>query len=173
MKTRLFAEREATLKTREPQINQRSNITGGTVDGAARISIITLGVADLELSRRFYERLGWRRSMLSAEGIVFFQAGGMALALFPRNELAKDVNTSAVGQGFSGITLAHTMRSRQEVDSVLAEAVTAGAKLSKSAQDVFWGGYSGYFSDPDGFLWEVAWNPHFPIADDGSIQIPD
>ncbi len=138
-----------------------------------RISIITLGVADLERSRRFYERLGWRRSMSKAEGIVFFQAGGMALALFPRNELAKDASIPADGQGFSGITLAHNARSRQEVDSVLAEAVVAGAKLLKPAQDVFWGGYSGYFSDPDGFLWEVAWNPHFPIGDDGGIHIPD
>jgi uncharacterized protein len=138
-----------------------------------RISIITLGVADLVRSREFYERLGWRRSMSNAEGIVFFQAGGMALALFPRNELAKDANIPADGQGFSGITVAHNARSRQEVDSVLAEAMIAGAKLLKPAQDVFWGGYSGYFSDPDGFLWEVAWNPHFPISDDGSIQIPD
>jgi uncharacterized protein len=138
-----------------------------------RISIVTLGVADLERSRRFYERLGWRRSMSKAEGIVFFQSGGMALALFPRNELAKDANIPADGEGFGGITLAYNARSRQEVDSVLAAAVNAGAKLLKPAQDVFWGGYSGYFSDPDGFLWEVAWNPHFPIADDGSTRIPD
>ncbi len=138
-----------------------------------RISIVTLGVGDLERSRRFYERLGWRRSMSKAEGIVFFQAGGLALALFPRNELAKDANIPADGDGFSGITLAHNARSRQEVDSVLAEAVIAGAKLLKPSQDVFWGGYSGYFSDPDGFLWEVTWNPHFPIASDGSIRIPD
>jgi predicted lactoylglutathione lyase len=138
-----------------------------------RVSIITLGVADLTRSREFYERLGWRRSMANAEGVVFFQAGGMALALFPRQELAKDANVPAEGQGFSGISLAYNARSREEVDSVLAEAKTAGAKLLKPGQEALWGGYSGYFSDPDGFLWEVAWNPSFPIAQDGSIQIPD
>ena len=138
-----------------------------------RISIITLGVSDLERSKEFYERLGWRRTMRKAEGIAFFQAGGMALALFPRSELAKDANIAAEGHGFCGITLAQNMRTREEVDSLLAEAVAAGAKILKPAQEVFWGGYSGYFSDPDGFLWEVAWNPHFPIAADGSIQIPE
>jgi uncharacterized protein len=138
-----------------------------------RISIITLGVSELERSKEFYERLGWRRTMKKAEGIAFFQAGGMALALFPRSELAKDANIAAEGHGFCGITLAQNMRTREEVDSLLAEAVAAGAKILKPAQDVFWGGYSGYFSDPDGFLWEVAWNPHFPIAADGSIQIPE
>jgi catechol 2,3-dioxygenase-like lactoylglutathione lyase family enzyme len=138
-----------------------------------RISIITLGVADLNRSREFYERLGWRKSMAKAEGVVFFQAGGMALALFPRHELAKDANITANGQGFSGIALAYNARKREEVDSVLSEAKAAGATLVKPAQEAFWGGYSGYFSDPDRFLWEVAWNPSFPMAADGSIQIPD
>ncbi len=138
-----------------------------------RVSIVTLGVANLNRSREFYERLGWRRSMAKAEGIVFFQAGGMAIALFPREELAKDANIAPEGRGFSGIALAYNARSREEVDSVLAEAEAAGAKLLKPAQEAFWGGYSGYFSDPDGFLWEVAWNPFFPIAQDGSIRIPD
>jgi catechol 2,3-dioxygenase-like lactoylglutathione lyase family enzyme len=138
-----------------------------------RISIITLGVADLNRSREFYERLGWRKSMAAAEGIVFFQVGGMALALYPRHELAQDANTAAEGNGFGGITLAHNVRKRQDVDAVLAEAVTAGAKLVKPAVDAVWGGYSGYFADPDGFLWEVAWNPHFGMTADGSIQVPD
>ena len=138
-----------------------------------RVSIITLGVADLTRSREFYERLGWRRSMAKAEGVVFFQAGGMALALFPRHELAKDANIATEGHGFSGISLAYNARNRQEVDAVLAEAKAAGAKLLKPAQEAFWGGYSGYFSDPDGFLWEVAWNPSFPMASDGAIRIPD
>jgi uncharacterized protein len=138
-----------------------------------RISIITLGVADLDRSREFYERLGWRRSMAENEGIVFFQVGGMALALYPREELAKDANVAPDGQGFNGVTLAYNARTRPEVDSVLAEAKAAGADIIKPAQEVFWGGYSGYFADPDGFLWEVAWNPFFPIAEDGSIQIPD
>jgi catechol 2,3-dioxygenase-like lactoylglutathione lyase family enzyme len=138
-----------------------------------RVSIITLGVADLDRSREFYERLGWRRSMAKAEGIVFFQAGGVALALFPRNELAKDANSAPDGEGFRGLSLAYNVRDRMEVDSVLKDAVAAGATLLKPGQEVFWGGYSGYFSDPDGFLWEVAWNPFFPIAEDGSIRIPD
>jgi uncharacterized protein len=138
-----------------------------------RLSLITLGVVDLNRSREFYERLGWRRAMANTEGIVFFQTGGMALALYPRIELAKDAKIPPDGQGFSGITLAYNTRSRQEVDSVLAAAQTAGAKLQKPAEEAFWGGYSGYFSDLDGFLWEVAWNPTFPILEDGSIRIPD
>jgi predicted lactoylglutathione lyase len=138
-----------------------------------RVSLITLGVADLERSRKFYERLGWRRSMASAEGVVFFQAGGMALALFPRDELAKDANVAPDGHGFRGMSLAYNARDREEVDSVLAEAEAAGAKVLKHAQNAFWGGYSGYFSDLDGFLWEVAWNPSFQITEDGSVIIPD
>ena len=137
-----------------------------------RVSLVTLGVADLKRSREFYERLGWRRSMAKAEGVVFFQAGGMALALFPRQELAKDANVTPQGDGFRAISLAYNARNRAEVNSVLEEAEAAGAKLVKPAQDAFWGGYSGYFSDPDGFLWEVAWNPSFAMAEDGSIRIP-
>jgi len=138
-----------------------------------RVSLVTLGVADLKRSREFYERLGWRRSMAKAEGVVFFQAGGMALALFPRQELAKDANVTPPGDGFRAISLAYNARHRAEVNSVLEEAEAAGAKLVKPAQDAFWGGYSGYFSDPDGFLWEVAWNPSFAMAEDGSIRIPE
>lgn len=136
-----------------------------------RLSIVTLGVADLARSREFYERLGWQKSKASNEAIVFFQAGAMGLALYPRRELAKDANVSAEGGGFTGFSLAYNARSREEVDSVLAEAVNAGAKLLKPAQEAFWGGYSGYFADPDDFLWEVAWNPFFPIAENGAIQI--
>jgi len=138
-----------------------------------RVSIVTLGVASLDRSRQFYERLGWRRAMRKAEGIVFFQAGCMALALYPRRELAKDAQLSPEGTGFCGLALAYNARSCQEVDKVLAEAQAAGALLLKPAQEAFWGGYSGYFSDPDGFPWEVAWNPGFPIAADGSIRLPD
>lgn len=138
-----------------------------------RLSIITLGVADLKRSREFYERLGWRRAMTKSEGIVFFQAGGMALALYPREELAKDANVAAGGDGFRAISLAYNTRNREEVDAVLEEAQAAGARIAKPAQEAFWGGYSGYFSDPDGFLWEVAWNPFFPVAEDGSIRIPE
>jgi predicted lactoylglutathione lyase len=138
-----------------------------------RVSIVTLGVADLKRSSEFYERLGWCRSMANAEGVVFFQAGGMALALYPRHELAKDANVAPDGHGFSRISLAYNTRNRAEVDSVLKDAAAAGATILKPAQEAFWGGYSGYFSDPDGFLWEVAWNPSFLMAEDGSIRIPD
>jgi len=138
-----------------------------------RISIITLGVADLKRSGAFFERMGWRRSAVKTDGILFFQTGGMALALYPRHELANDANVAADGHGFNGVTLAYNTRSREEVDSVVQEAATAGARILKPAQEAFWGGYSGYFSDPDGFLWEVAWNPFFPIAGDGRIRIPD
>ena len=138
-----------------------------------RISLVTLGVTDLERSRVFYERLGWKRSLRKAEGVVFFQVGGMVLALWPRTELAQDANLSAEGHGFRGISLAHNVRNREEVDSVLAEAQAAGATLLKPPQEAFWGGYYGYFADPDGIPWEVAWNPSFPMAEDGSIRIPD
>jgi predicted lactoylglutathione lyase len=138
-----------------------------------RVSLITLGVANLERSWEFYERLGWRRSMAKAEGVVFFQTGGMALALYSRRDLAKDANIADDGRGFGGIALAYNARSREDVDAVLAEVEAAGAKILKPAQTAFWGGYSGYFSDPDGFPWEVAWNPSFVMAADGSIKIPD
>jgi len=138
-----------------------------------RVSIITLGVADLERSRAFYERLGWRRAMAQSDGIVFFQAGGMAVALYPRDALAKDANIASDGHGFSGVTLAYNTRARAEVDAILEAAAAAGARIVKPAEEAFWGGYSGYFSDPDGFLWEVAWNPFFAIAEDGSIRIPE
>jgi uncharacterized protein len=138
-----------------------------------RISIVTLGVSNLERSREFYEHLGWRRSMKKADGVVFFQTGGMALALYPRLELAKDANVVPDDNGFAGIAIAYNARSREEVDAVLREAKAVGAKILKPAREAFWGGYSGYFADPDNFPWEVAWNPFFPIAEDGSIRLPD
>jgi catechol 2,3-dioxygenase-like lactoylglutathione lyase family enzyme len=138
-----------------------------------RISIVTLGVADLARSRRFYESLGWRASRSSSAGIAFFQAGGMMLALYPRADLAKDANIATEGQGFPGFSISYNARTRNEVDAVLAEAEVAGAKILKPAQEAFWGGYSGYFADPDNFAWEVAWNPSFPIAEDGSIHLAE
>ena len=138
-----------------------------------RVSIITLGVGDLERSKSFYERLGWRRGMTKSEGIAFFQAGGIALALFPREELARDANITDDGRGFRGFSLAYNTRQREEVDAVIAEAEAAGATVLKPAEEAFWGGYSGYFADPDGFVWEVAWNPFFEIAEDGGIRIPE
>ena len=136
-----------------------------------RLSLVTLGVADLERSRRFYEDgLGWRRGNAHAE-VVFFQLGGMILGLFSRDGLAADAGVPSAGSGFSGIALDYNARTRAEVDAVLAEAEAAGARILKPAKDAFWGGYSGYFADPDGHLWEVAWNPDWTILDDGSIRL--
>jgi catechol 2,3-dioxygenase-like lactoylglutathione lyase family enzyme len=137
-----------------------------------RLSIVTLGVADLDRSRAFYERLGWRRAMPNAEGVAFFQLGGIALALYPRAALAKDAGIAADGNGLSRVSLAQNVRTAEEVDAVLAEALAAGARLLQPAQKVFWGGYSGHFADPDGFPWEVAWNPAFALAADGRITLP-
>jgi uncharacterized protein len=135
-----------------------------------RLSLVTLGVADLDRSRRFYAALGWRRHGAHAE-VVFFQAGGMVLALWSREALAADAKVPAEGTGFRGIALAYNTRTRAEVDAVLDEAKTAGATIPKPAEDAFWGGYSGYFADPDGHLWEVAWNPEWKMAADGSIRL--
>jgi uncharacterized protein len=137
------------------------------------ISIVTLGVADLDRGREFYQRLGWKPAVRAAEGVVFFQVGGLALALWPAKDLAADVGVAATGGGFRGVSLAHNVRSRDEVNAVLAEAEAAGGTIHKIGQDTFYGGYAGYFADPDGFLWEVAWNPGFPMAADGGIQLPD
>jgi predicted lactoylglutathione lyase len=138
-----------------------------------RISLVTLGVSDLQQSRAFYEALGWKSAMRQAEGVVFFQAGGVALSLYPLSDLAADAGVAADCNAVRRIALAYNTRSREEVDRVLAEAEAAGAAIPKKAADAFWGGYSGYFADPDGFLWEVAWNPMFSIAADGSIRLPD
>ena len=125
-----------------------------------RISLITLGVADLPTSRAFYERLGFAARPESTEDIAFMNmANGLVLALFPREKLAEDAHVDSTGSGFRGFTLAHNVTSPEAVDAVLAEAVAAGTTLQKPGQQVFWGGYSGYFADPDGFLWEVAYNP--------------
>ena len=129
-----------------------------------RISIITLSVNDLPRSVAFYrDGLGLTLFDENTESIAFFRNRGTWLALYPREALAADIGISAEGSGFSGVTLAHNLRSREEVDALLDVAVSAGAILVKPAQDTFWGGYSGYFSDPDGYLWEIAWNPHFWI----------
>lgn len=129
-----------------------------------RISIITLGVSDLARSTEFYrDGLGLPLREGSGEAISFFETTGTWLALYPRDELAADATVPAEGSGFRGFTLAHNLRSKEEVDALLKQAEEAGAEIVKPAQDVFWGGYSGYFADPDGYLWEVAWNPHFRI----------
>ncbi|MDE2842331.1 MAG: VOC family protein [Chloroflexota bacterium] len=129
-----------------------------------RISIVTLGVSDLPRSVAFYrDGLGLTLYDENTESIAFFQNKGTWLALYPLDALAADVGIPTEGSGFSGVTLAHNLRSKEEVDELLEVAVAAGATLVKPAQDTFWGGYSGYFSDPDGYLWEIAWNPFFWI----------
>jgi catechol 2,3-dioxygenase-like lactoylglutathione lyase family enzyme len=138
-----------------------------------RITILTVGVDDLERSTVFFERLGWRRSVRQAQGVSFFQCGSVAFSLFPRSELAKDAGISPKGEGFGGFAIAYNTRSKGDVDAVLAEAKLAGADVVRPAQEAFWGGYSGYFRDLDGHLWEVAWNPSFPIDDSGAVRLPD
>ena len=138
-----------------------------------RISIITLGVANLEHSYRFYkEGLGLPTTRSPESGIIFFQTHGVTLALYPFQDLADDIGPDWTGprSKFSGITLAHNVRERSEVDEVLATVVAAGAQIVKPAGDTFWGGYSGYFTDPDGYLWEVAWGA-FDFNDDGSLRV--
>lgn len=136
-----------------------------------RLSMVTLGVADLERSRHFYEALGWKRGDDGNTPIVFFQLNGFILGLWSRTALADEAGLALSERGFGGIALAYNVRSKEEVDKVLAEAERAGARLLRAADDTFWGGYSGYFADPDGHPWEVAWNPYWPIADDGSVRL--
>ena len=136
------------------------------------LHLITLGVGDLETSRKFYtEILGWNPSAASNESVAFFQAGGVVLALFSRNSLAEDALTSPQGSGFSGITLAHNARSESEVDEVISDLRSKGVTIAKEPQKVFWGGYSSYFVDPDGYLWEVAYNPFFPFDESGNLKL--
>lgn len=138
-----------------------------------RISIITLGVEDLDRSIAFYrDGLGFPTTYKPDGGIAFFQTGGVCLALYPLSELANDVSESFAAErsAFSGITLAHNVRTKEEVDEVLTLAANSGAKIEKPAQDTFWGGYSGYFSDSDAYLWEVAWGA-FEFNDNGSLVI--
>jgi catechol 2,3-dioxygenase-like lactoylglutathione lyase family enzyme len=138
-----------------------------------RISFITLGVADFQRSLKFYQDgLGFPLSSASKDDIAFFKTGGAVLALYPRDKLAEDAQVPAPGSGFRGVTLAHNVRRREEVSEVLALAAAAGGTITKPAQDVFWGGHSGYFTDPDGHLWEVVWNPFFPFADEGTVVVP-
>ena len=135
-----------------------------------RVSVITLGVADLQRAKRFYTALGWHTSTDPSSDVVFFQAGGNVVALWGRRQLAED---SAVedAPGWGGVTLAHNVRSAEEVDRVIDEARAAGATIGREGAETFWGGYSGVFIDPDGHPWEVAHNPHWTVADDGSVAL--
>jgi catechol 2,3-dioxygenase-like lactoylglutathione lyase family enzyme len=136
-----------------------------------RVSLVTLGVADVDRAREFYERLGWQVG-LAVEDTVFFQVGGMILSLWGRDQLAADSGVTDTG-GWGGVALAHNVRSNEEVDRVIEEARAAGGRITREPGETFYGGYSGVFLDPDGHPWEVAVNAGFPLAADGSISLPE
>ena len=136
------------------------------------LSLLTFGVSDLARSRPFYEALGWRASAASQPEIVFFQLNGFALALFARADLAEDAGVEDRRTGFSGVTLACNVRSPIEVDETFRAAIAAGAEAVKIPHATDWGGYSGYIADPDYHLWEIAWNPHFPLDLAGNLHLP-
>jgi catechol 2,3-dioxygenase-like lactoylglutathione lyase family enzyme len=137
-----------------------------------RVSLVTLGVRDLAAARAFYERLGWKESPPSNRDVAFFQCGGMVFALWGRDELAKDAGVERPGKDFANISLAHNVRTKADVDATLEQAKRAGATILKPGAEALWGGYTGYFADPDGFAWEIAWNPGFEILPDGDIKLP-
>lgn len=139
-----------------------------------RLSVVTLGVFDLAESTRFYrDVLGWEPAGIGGGDVVFFQLNGFILGLYPATALAADAGVEELSTvGISRVALAYNVREREEVDRVLGSVAAAGARVVKDAEDAFWGGRSGYFVDPEGMLWEVAWNPGFPIADDGTVSIP-
>jgi predicted lactoylglutathione lyase len=135
-----------------------------------RVSLVTLGVRDLARSRAFYEALGWTTNAAPDDDVVFFQAGGIIVGLWGRDELAADSGLEDSG-GWGGITLAHNVRSPAEVDAVIDEAERAGARIPRRGAETFWGGYSGLFVDPDGHPWEVAHNPGWTVGDDGATRL--
>jgi predicted lactoylglutathione lyase len=135
------------------------------------ITLITLGVSDVQAAAAFYEKLGLTRAPSSQEAVVFFDMGGVALGLFGREPLAEDAGLPPEGDGFRAVTLAWNQHDEASVDDAIRRAVDAGGRLVKAAEKVFWGGYSGYFADPDGHLWEVAHNPFAPLREDGSMEL--
>jgi uncharacterized protein len=136
-----------------------------------RVTLITLGVADLAAAKAFYARLGWVEHG-AQDGVAFYQMTGAVLALFGRADLAADQGRPGVALGTGAATLAQNFATEAEVDAAFAEALTAGATALKSPEKVFWGGYSGYWADPDGHVWEVAMNPFWPLNADGSLTLP-
>ena len=136
-----------------------------------RVSLITLGVTDLDRAKKFYEALGWTSGAKEADDVVFFQAGGMVVSLWGRDQLAAD-SAVEVGSGWGGIALAYNTRSEKDVDDVIEEARAAGATIGREPGETFYGGYSGVFIDPDGYPWEVAHNPRWTIEKDGSVTLP-
>jgi uncharacterized glyoxalase superfamily protein PhnB len=137
-----------------------------------RVTLITLGVADLAAARAFYARLGWQEHGESQEGVAFFQINGAVLGLFGAEDLAADQGRPGAALGTGAITLAQNFASEAEVDAAYQAALAAGGKALKAPEKVFWGGYSGYWADPDGHVWEVAMNPFWPLAEDGSLTLP-
>ena len=135
-----------------------------------RVSLITLGVGDLARARAFYEGLGWSTGAEPDDDVVFFQAGGMVVALWDRGRLAEDSGVED-SPGWGGVTLAHNVGSPEEVDAVIEQARAAGARIARAGGETFWGGYSGAFVDPDGHPWEVAHNPRWELGDDGSVSL--
>lgn len=136
------------------------------------INLVTLGVASVADSAAFYERLGWRRHPVSMAEIAVFETGGVVLALFGRSDLAEDATVPEEGSGFRAVTLACNMPDEASVEAALREAEAGGARIVKPARKASWGGYCGYFADPDGHLWEVTFNPVWPLSDDGRIVLP-
>lgn len=136
-----------------------------------RLTIITLGVSDLNVVSRFYkEKFGWKKMTSSNEHIVFFQLNGMLLSLYPKGKLAEDATVSTEGIGFKGFSLAYNTRSKREVDDLIASLEAKDVKIVKRPETVSWGGYSSYISDPDGNLWEIAFNPYLPLDEKGNVK---
>jgi len=136
------------------------------------LHLVTLGVRDFETSKKFYtETLGWKSSSASNEDVAFIQAGGIVISIYPREKLAEDALVSPEGRGFAGITLAYNAQSESEVDKIISDLKAKGVKILKEPQKVFWGGYSFYFADPDGYCWEVAYNPFFPFDESGNLNL--
>ena len=135
-----------------------------------RVSLITLGVSDMQVSADYYRALGWKE-VESPDGVIAFDLIGQTLGLYPKAALADELGiaVSEIG-GFSGLTLAHNVREKSDVAPLLVAAEAAGAKILKPAQDVFWGGHHGYFADPDGHVWEIAWNPFAPLSPEGAFR---
>ncbi len=136
------------------------------------LHLVTLGVRDFKKSYKFYTKtLGWKPSSASQDDVAFFQTSGVVFAIYPREELAKDALVESEGSGFAGFTLAYNARSEAEVDKIIADLKSKGVKIVKEPQKVFWGRYSSYFADPDGYLWEVAYNPFFPFDKNGNLKL--
>jgi hypothetical protein len=166
-----MAARKKTKPAKKVRSNPRRAPRPARSSGP-RLTLVTLGVQDLRRSRAFYDGLGFRASNSSNESIVFMDAAGVVLALYRRKLLADDANVPAEGSGFGGVTLARNVGSKAEVDAAIDVVKTAGATILNPAQEAFWGGYSGYFADPDGHPWEVAYNPHWTLDADGRVVLP-